>query len=254
MINLPPITKQQYQLILLILKFRYTTSDLTSKYFNHKDNKTAKDWLRDLTEKGYLNIIKKPKDITAPYIYCLAQKTRHLVKNEKTLNINMSNYFYREKNRSDEFININLMLLNLYIKLKNNLKENEQLHFYNKHEIKNFKEFPKDADAYIALQKKTITKRYFVDYLTGKKNSEKSFKFNIHKYFKYFSDGSWQAFYDKKLPDIVIITDNERRRNHAFHYCLAKLNKSFEEFNIYLTTKDHIRFNQDISKLWMKVK
>lgn len=255
MIDLPKITKSQYKLILLILKFRYTTSYLTTKYFLHKDNKTAKDWLKDLTDKGYLNIIKKPKDKTSPYVYCLSQKARHLVKNEKTLVKSLSKYFYREKDKSEQFIRINLTLLQVFTRIRNTIKNNDELYFYNKHEIKVFENFPKDVDAYIAIEKKSVTKRYFIEALIENKNNEQRFKYNIRKYFDYFSEGYWQANYDKeRLPDLLLITENERRKMHAFYYSLAKFNKSFDNFKIFITSIDQIKYSKDDSNIWLEVK
>ena len=66
MIALPPITKSQNKIILFLLKFRFTTTLQQQKYFNHKDTKRIKEWLKDLRKKRYITAVVDSHDITKP--------------------------------------------------------------------------------------------------------------------------------------------------------------------------------------------
>ncbi|HYM65162.1 MAG TPA: hypothetical protein VES68_01610, partial [Candidatus Sulfotelmatobacter sp.] len=83
--KLPPITKAEHNILKLLLKFRFSTPAHIQKYFKHQDFKRTYEWLNDLKAKGYINSIRINKFITSPTVYCLATKSKYILKDEKTL-------------------------------------------------------------------------------------------------------------------------------------------------------------------------
>ncbi|HWY78821.1 MAG TPA: hypothetical protein VNW29_00525 [Candidatus Sulfotelmatobacter sp.] len=51
---LPAYTPKQEQLIIYLYQFRFLNTHQFQKLFNHKDPHRIKQWLKDLTTKGYL--------------------------------------------------------------------------------------------------------------------------------------------------------------------------------------------------------
>ena len=252
--TLPPITKTQKLILLFLLKFRFTTVSQLQKYLNHKNHHRINNWLTDLKDKKYICVIKDPKDITKPYIYCLNTPTRHILKE----NINISDIFlnrlYKEKNLTDRFKNHCLFMVDVYLFFLTHKEKDAKLSFCTPQDLVGFDYLPEDLDAYIAVETKEGTKRYFLELFDEYKPSAGQARFSIRKYITYSEDGNWQANTDNSpLPSILLILPDERRRKHVFHYGKAKLEKTFEEISLFLTTQDIIRFSKTGQNIWQKV-
>lgn len=105
--HIPTITKSQRLIITHLSSFRFLTIDHLQQLFNHKDPHRIQEWLINLEEKKFIAIIKDPKNKTTPYIICLDQKARHILKDIdprfKVVHLNFythshnSFYFYQRK-------------------------------------------------------------------------------------------------------------------------------------------------------------
>jgi hypothetical protein len=252
----PSITKSQKQIILFLLKFRFTTISQLQKYFTHKDSKRIKEWLKDLKNKKYITAIVDSKDITKPYIFCLASGARQILKENKNITDDFLNKLYKEKKLSSLFQNHCLFLVDIYLFFLAHKEKDAKVVFCTKHDLTGFDYLPEDLDAYIAVENTHGTKRYFLELFDDYQNRQSpgKIRFTIRKYITYCEDGSWQAATNNSpLPSILFVLPNERRRQFTFHYSKAKLSKTFEDISLFLTTQDTIRFSKNGENTWQKV-
>lgn len=250
--TLPPITKSQKQIILFLLKFRFTTVSQLQKYFNHKNHHRINEWLNDLKDKKYISVVKGFKDITQPYIYCLASGSRLIVKEK--ISKDFLNRIYKEKSRSKIFKNHWLFLVDIYLFFLSQKDKKSKMAFCTSQDLESFDYLPKDLDAYIAVETNGVTKRYFLELFDEYKDKTGVIRYSVRKYLDYFRDGSWQASTNNSpLPSVFFIMTNERRRAFVSHYGKAKLAKTFEDISLFVTTQDTIRFSKKGQNIWQKV-
>lgn len=136
--DLPPTTKQQKQTISHLYKFRYITIKQFQQLFNHKSPFRIQEWLNDLRSKKYIERIKDSKDVTKPIIYCLAQRARHILKEDETVSKNFLKWLYKEKDNEEKFINHNLFMLSAFLYFLKNTDKKSELIFSNQHELKEY--------------------------------------------------------------------------------------------------------------------
>jgi hypothetical protein len=252
--DLPTITKQQKQTLSHLYKFRYIIVKQFQQLLNHKNHYRIQEWLKDLLTKKYIERIKNSKDVTKPIVYCLAQRARHILKENQEANKNFLLSLYKEKDNGKDFINHHLFILNAYLYFLKNSDRKSELIFFSKHELKGYDYFPDPLpNGYIALKENGNTSRYFLE----------SFDENdpywlpiqkIRKYIDYSRNGTWQANTENSpFPSILFILPNEKRKTHVFMYGRSKLKKTFEDISLFLTTQDAIRFSKGKINIWKKV-
>ena len=76
------ITNKQNTILILLLTFRFLNSKQIQQFLNHKDHRRINGWLKDLTDKEYIERDFKPiyGILTKPAIYFLSQKGRQYVR------------------------------------------------------------------------------------------------------------------------------------------------------------------------------
>src|SRR5579872_1283906 len=162
--NTPHITNKQNQIIPLLYKFRFLTVSHFQTLLNHKDPRRIKEWLTDLLNKKYIARLKLEDDITQPYIYCLAQRAKYLLRDNEKYDETILNRLYKEKNLTKNFITHLLSLADIYLFFLYQKEQDTQLSLFTKHELICYDYFPKELpDVYIATQDKKETTRYFLD-------------------------------------------------------------------------------------------
>lgn len=251
---LPPITKSQKQIIFFLLKFRFTKTSQLQKYFNHKDPKRIKEWLKDLRKKKYIAAVVDYKDVTKPYIYCLASRSRYILKENKNVSKGFLNRIYKEKSLTKIFKEHCLFLVDIYLFFSSQKDKKSKLAFCTPQELESFDYLPKDLDAYIAVEANGEIRRYFLELFDEYRDKTGIIRYSVRKYLTYFQDGNWQANTNNSpLPSIFFVMANERRKAFASHYGKAKLSKTFEDISLFLTTKENIKFSKTGKNIWQKV-
>ena len=164
--NIPPVTNKQNQIIPLLYKFRFLTVSHFQKLLNHKDPRRIKEWLKDLLDKKYIARTKLEDDITQPYIYCLSQRAKYLLKENDNYDESILNRLYKEKNLTEIFITHLLSLVDIYLFFLAQKEKDTEFNFFTRQELSGYEYFPKELpDAYIAVQEQKETTRYFLDVL-----------------------------------------------------------------------------------------
>jgi len=251
--KLPSLTSSQKQILFHLYKFRYLTIVQLQKLFNHKDPHRVKEWLKDLESKKYISRIVDKKDPTKPHIFCLNTRARYFLKEDKKCSDIVLGRLYKEKTKREKFINKNLTIADCYLFFLSQQAKESQLNFLTENNLIDLKYLPEDLGAYIAVKSGNKTKRYFLDFYDEQTPSW-VYRQRVRDYIKYSRDGKWQQnTKGDTLPTILIVCPNEDKKTHAFMNGRAQLRKTFEQINIYVTTKDRIKFSQDINQVWKKV-
>ena len=252
--QLPPYTKSQKLTIFHLFKFRYLQINHLQQLFNHRDPHRVKQWLQDLENKRYIDLIKNPKDRTKPYIFCLAQRSGHILRKEADIKENSLKWLYKEKSKEKNFIDHHLFLADTCLYFRKNKSKDAKINFFTKQDLLEYNYFPDPLpDSYIDVEEKNQNTRYFLNYFDSE--TPPSFiRFRLSTYFKYFKSGNWQNNTDNAaFPAILFILHNQRRKNHVDYYGKALLSKSIHDLDIYLTTKDKIKLEEGKENIWQKV-
>lgn len=103
----------------LILKYLYQYNFLNriqiQAFLNHKDHKRINDWLKDLTEKEYLNRIHSNSAVISmsPTIYYAGINAIRYFKSLKQDNSSYLKKLYRDNERSESFIDEQILIANI---------------------------------------------------------------------------------------------------------------------------------------------
>ncbi len=118
--TIPYITSKQQEIPKLIYKFRVLNRIQIQKLLNHNYHKRIIDWLNDLVEKEYLE--KLPKDNTfeqrtKPTVYRIGINGIRFLGIQDDCSEEIIKNLYKDKNRSDDFIDQCIFLCDIYLSL-----------------------------------------------------------------------------------------------------------------------------------------
>jgi hypothetical protein len=255
--QLPKITKTQQQILILFYKFRFLHTNQLQILLNHKNQNYAQLLLKDLKDKGYINTAHDPKtfaDRSKPAVYHLATKARHILKNNEDCDLSVLNRIYKEKKRTETFINFCLAVADLYLFFLSQKEADEKLDFFTGSELVDYDFFPSPLPtAYIALTSNNSTRRYFLDLFDGY-IPPSVLRYRFQTYLKYADSGDWESNVEgEAFPSVLFVCASKRRKNHIYFYAKAVFEKAFEEkIDLYLTTRDQLKFGNN-KNIWEKV-
>ncbi len=253
--QIPQVTKSQKRILFLLASFRFLLITQLQTNFSHKDPHRIKEWLIDLEQKGFIAIIKDPKDKTKPYIICLNQKPRYILKEDSDIDRNFLDRLYREKKVSEEFISRQLFIMDLYLFFLKHKEKKSQIDFFTQQDLQSYTYFPDPMpDAYIDETTGNENHRYFLNYLDAD-TSIGEMHYKVSNYFKYADNGNWQENTNNApFPTILLIFEKERRKKHIYYYAKALLEKTFNnDIEIFVTTKEKILNNRGETDIWQRV-
>ncbi len=249
------LNKQQKQLLSLLYKFRYLTVNQLLKYFKHKDPHRIRVWLNDLMIRKYIAVIKDKHDPTKPFVYCLDTQAKYTLLENPDYDKDFLGRLYKEKKLKEKFRNHNLFLFDIYLYFLLRQEKDTTLHFLTQQDLKGYDFFPKELpDVYIATETSEGTDKYFLDLFDEYRKPAGLSRFAVRNYITYCEEGSWQANTNNSpFPSILFVQPDERRMSHIRYYAKAKLEKSFEDINIFQTTQDTIRFSKSNKNIWKQI-
>ena len=258
MTKLPPITKKQETILLLLFRFRFLNRILIQKLLNHRYVSKINDWLKDLTEKKYIfrSYETKFPDNFKPAIYHLDKYGIAFLKNKNGDDIKALKKFYVENDRTDDFINCSLLLADIYLEVQS--RNNDQVQSvmqvksdYPTHPLKNLLCDLK-PHAYIAQKKAGKTKRSFLEILTDLPTLR--LRQRIKKYLNFYQSNEWEAETGKAFPAVLIICPNTRVLSYVKSYLKTQLAKLDEPgLNVQITTSDKVKESGITGDIWRQV-
>ena len=113
----PNITKKQQEILKYLYHFRFLNRVQIQALLNHKDYRLINAWLKDLTEKQYLNRIYSNKfgENTKPAIYYIGANGIKFIKEITNCPRKILQRLNQEKDRSDHFIGMCQQIADIYI-------------------------------------------------------------------------------------------------------------------------------------------
>ena len=254
---IPNITSKQKEILFLLYKFRFLSTNHFVKLFNHKDPHRVKEWLSDLREKDCIRRNYERKsfgDNAKPAIYYLAPKARLILKREKELDFSELEYIYKESHRTKKFIDHSLFLVDVYLYLLSVKDIDEEIKFFTKAELHQYEYFPDPIpDAFIAVTTGSSTRRYFLD-LFDDFTPPFAMRRRVRNYLEYAEKPDWdENTNDTPFPSILVICPNESAKRHIYKYAMALLEKTFEaKLKLFLTTKIRVEVGEK-DNIWQRI-
>ncbi|MCC7570326.1 replication-relaxation family protein [Candidatus Micrarchaeota archaeon] len=247
------VTPKQLEILLLLYRFRFLDRTHIQRFLNHKDRRRINAWLRDLSQRNIIGrkYSRSLKENTKPAIYHLSTQSRKILLEEPNIDKKSLKRVYREKNRSKKFIEHWLLLADIYFYLDQQLKDEDKLHFFTKVDLRNHCYLPyKRPDAYIAIESKDITKRYFLEILDPE-TPRFILRNKISSYIEYFDEEIWQEKTNHQNPSILLVCPDETIKKFLFKHSKQVLEEEADdELKFYLATRDDIRFSEMDVNVW----
>lgn len=253
------VSQKQKETLELLLQFRFLNTFHIQKILHHKNPTYIRTILKDLLDKKYVRrqySRKTYNDSSTPAVYYLAPLSKHALKTNEDWNEKILERTYKEKGRSETFIDHCLTIVDIYLFFKSMLGKGDKLYFMTKTELSSFDYFPEELpDAYIAIESKGKTKRYFLD-LFDPYTPPRFIRRRFRTYLDYAGEGAWQEETgDNVIPSLLFVLPNLNTQKHIEYYVKSKLEQAFDDtISLFLTTKDAIQNAKDGSDIWEEVK
>ena len=207
-----PITNQQLSILLLLFRFRFLTRLQIQTILKHKHPSHINKYLKNLSDNNiiYKHYKKSYPENIKPTLYCLDKKSINFLNKDGNLNSVLIKRIYKDKNRSQRFINHSLAIANLFIETtKQILESKRQLFFYTKTDLFEYdfliKPFP---DVYLAIEGGKKTDRYFID-IIDYDIPRFVLRNRIKKFIEYFLSNEWQTNTSYLFPEVLLICQND---------------------------------------------
>jgi len=247
---LPPITKQQQTILLLLYRFRFLNRIHIQTLLHHKTFNRINVWLKDLTGKNYIakiaDIESKINIIPSKY-YLSVNGIRHL-KTQPTSEIKYLSKLYRESKRSEAFINQCLFIADIYIYLSK--KYTSDFSFYTQSDyslhglIKEL--FP------LFVFRKRGNEPYFLVEIFREKPPKKAYIPRLEKYIQFATKGQWTM--QELQPKILLICPDSKLRKAIYRETKNLLiDENTDNLEVFITTKDQIENKSIESEIWEKI-
>lgn len=234
-----PLKKEQIEVLGLLYRFRFASSELIAHYFGKKSGVFVYKRLKILQEQGFIGkrfdssyrIQGKP----ASY-YLLPKGARKLQEHRENLESNIP-VLYKEKTVSETFVQHNMDILAAYNQLKKFYGPN--LKFFTKSELKSYEYFPQPRpDAYLRLESNGV-KQSFLDifyehqpfFVTAKR---------IKSYIEYAENGEWDIT-ETRFPLILIVCESTALQERIQKQIVSNLDSSWANAILFaLATKTEL--------------
>jgi DNA-binding PadR family transcriptional regulator len=254
---LPKKTKSQTKIIKDIYKFRFINTNQFQKIFNHKDPTMVKEWLKDLRDKGYIDTDYKRNDISEnrnSAKYFLTPLGRRFLKGQKGFDIAFLERVYKEKGRSVVFKNHCIDIVDMFLFLRSQKDPDEELKFFTQSNLTKFEYFPDTKfDAYIALQKKNKTRRFWLHIFNASDPKWLPVQ-KLNDYIKYYDENTWQEnTQNSSFPVLLFVLPTQSFKYEVFMECQKILQKAITvDIHLFIETKEAIK-TKDPKHIWEKV-
>jgi len=250
------ITAKQLEILQLVYRFRFLDRSHIQQLLNHKDPKRINVWLKDLTEKRILgrHYSTKLKENTKPAIYYLATKSRLILLDQDNINPKILKRAYRDKNCSKRLIEHYLFIAHFYLQLNKQTKmEGSKLHFFTKTDLLEHYYLPFNRpDAYISLEGKNETKRYFLE-LIDEGTPRFMLRKKIQSYFYYFDQNSWTKHTGYDNPSLLFVCPNVQIHDFLQKFIASTKDEETSDLQFFTSLMSQIQASGITKTTWHPV-
>jgi hypothetical protein len=207
--TLPKITNKQTEILTLIYQFRFLTRTQIQTFLNHKDHHKINSWLKDLNEKQYLNRIYSNTigANTKPAIYYAGINAIRHYKSLGLDNITYLKKLYRDNERSQSFINEQILIADICLNLLSiNNKGEIKYSFVTAADVTSnpLYKFMEDLSPQLIFIKtqKTESKQYIL-VLLNSVQPKYMIKKKMKNYIEFFYTNEWEENLDTPFPTLL---------------------------------------------------
>lgn len=199
------LNSEQLDVLELLHKFRFASSDLIAGSFGKKNGAFVYKRLKILEEQG---LIGKQYENSyrlqgKPAAYYLVPDGARKLQDARGADVNIK-AAYNDKNASDQFIDHSLTIFKIYCDLK--ARYGDKLKFFTKSQLKAYVYFPDPLpDAYFRINIDGEQKQYFLEALQSTRPFFISFN-KARRYIRYHESGEWDDT-GTDLPTVVLACD-----------------------------------------------
>ncbi len=266
------ITQKQKEILQYLYQYRFLNRIQIQSFLNHQYHQRINDWLKDLREKEYVNRIYSTKfgENTKPAIYSLRLEGIRFLKTQTNCPSEILKKLYRDKDRSENFINQCLLIADIVLNLRNygvqsKGKETELSYAaataVNLANSANNFNFLAELNTDLLLKKETKKKTdnkttisYFLFTIISPTLPRYSIRKRLKDFLGFYSEGEWADHEDKPFPAIMIVCPTlatliyAKRRTRG----LLKEEDNPEDLSIQFTTVDQIKKHGVTGEIWEK--
>jgi len=204
----PSITPKQQEILFHLYTFRYLNRHHIQHLLKHKDSSRINKWLTDLTHKYYIHQIYSNTygENTKPAIYYLSTNSIKILKNNPNVTPERLVKVYKERGRTQRFITHCQQVADLYISFDRQAQSTgKTLYFYARTELLDHDYLLTPVpDAYLALENKKNTVRYFLD-IFDDGVPRFAIRKRINDYITYLESGEWEEATSNPFPNVLLV-------------------------------------------------
>lgn len=251
------LTKKQTHILFLLYRFRFLTRNHIQALLNHKDHHRINAWLKDLTEQNYLQRIYELQTFVGRMTsswYSLLPTSAKVLKENPECDPATIKRIVRKKDYSTEFIQLHLVIADLYFWFRQVQKSEATLDFLTQNELVPYEFLPRPLpNAYVVhTEPHKRKKRYFIEVLD---DSLPRFviRRRLQRYFEYAESGDWEENTKHPFPKILVLCTSERVAKYVHKRVLMAQEESSEELRFFTTTIAQLRQAQESPGIWSEV-
>lgn len=238
-------TTKQLSILHYIYRFRFLTSTHIQHLLNDKTLRLTNYHLKILTEQNYINkhYTRSLGNSNQPAVYFLASGSIKALQDSEHLTAQSIKRIYREKTRSQQFIEHALFIAKYYIFLtKESQKTKHTLHFFTKTDLQVHPYVLHPLpDAYFArVDEKQETKRYFVE-IVDDGTPRFALRKRIEQYNDYIEGGRFEEVTTHSFPTILFICPSVGSLIYLKKHLSRIYDETlFDQTEVYVATREDV--------------
>ena len=233
------ITNKQKEILLLLYRFRFLNRLHIQTLLNHKTPITINNWLKDLTEKEYITRIFKRSwtENSIPAKYHIAKQGIRFLKTQPDAKPEYLKKLYREKDRSQQFIDKCLFIADIYLRyLKNSLHDSPAQSFYTQSDYTPASIIRDIHPDFVILIGKEDTQHFALYQLFPEGTPRYAVRKRIEQYITFLTEGE-----GSDLPaSLSLIIQSEALYKYLTRHTQILLEDESIKVPIYLATYDQV--------------
>jgi len=256
--TLPKITNKQIEILNLIYKYRFLNRTQIQAFLNHKYHKRIIDWLKDLTEKEYLNRIypNSAVIVMSPTIYYAGINA---IRYFKLLDLDNNTYLkklYRDNERTENFIAEQLLIADSGLHLiERNKKREIHYEFLTAADVtsNSIYKFMEDLSPQLIYTRKTKSEfKQFVLVILDSAQPKYMIKKKMKSYIELFFTNEWEENVGQPFPIILFSCQTKALMIYTKRTMRWLLDdyQNPEEFEAWFATNDDVREQGISAEIW----
>lgn len=266
--TIPYITPTQQQIPKQIYKFRFINRLQIQKLLNHKDKRRINSWLKDLVEKEYLEKLPKNNSFeerTKLTIYKIGINGIRFLKTHPEFSLEVIQKLYRDRKRSEDFINQCILLADIYLSLiLKNVGQNKVVYevttngdlFKTDYPLHFLKELNPDLIYKETIKKKNSSNSRYNFLTIFEANLPRySVRKIIRNYLNFYFSNKWEENINELFPILKFIFPTKADLIYSKRYTkkLLEENQNPEDLHVKFTTVAEVKESGITGDIWEEV-